>query len=79
MLKHASELEVGDVILGRSPGPLVVRDEPTPAKYRGGGPAWRIKVAGGYPSIVTPGDPEMHIADDPDDAWNEHVKLRSKL
>jgi hypothetical protein len=45
-----------------------------PTRYRGKQDGWRIKVVG-YPTIVVPGDPDVRIADDPGNAWNEYAKL----
>lgn len=76
-IRKASELRVGDVILGRSFGPLVVRATPTLSRYRGKEPGWRIRVLG-YPTLVVPGDPDIPIADNPDSAWSEHAVIRGK-
>jgi hypothetical protein len=75
--RRASELQVGDVIIDRSTRPLTVTAEPTAAKYQGKHPAWRIKVSDGYPSLVVKGDPEITIADDPEEAWSEYAQFRS--
>jgi hypothetical protein len=84
VIKRASEIVEGDVILGRAAGPLTARADAALTPYRGGPETgYRIKVRQGptqiYPAIVTRGDPEMYVADNPDDAWNEHVKIREKL
>jgi hypothetical protein len=78
-IRKASEIKEGDVILGRRAGPLVARADSTATRYRGKQEGWRIKVGDGYPTIVVPGDPDIPIADDPEDAWNEHVQIRNKL
>jgi hypothetical protein len=75
--RRASELQVGDVIIDRSTRPLTVTTEPMATKYRGQHPGWRIKVSDGYPALVVKGDPEITIADDPEEAWNEYAKFRA--
>jgi hypothetical protein len=73
-IRKASEIKIGDVILDRYSQPLVVRADSMPTRYRGKQDGWRIKVVG-YPTIVVPGDPDVRIADDPGNAWNEYAKL----
>lgn len=78
MIKRASEVKEGDVIIGRPRGPQKARADATMSRYRGIMPGVRIKVHG-YPTLVIAGNPDVHIADDPTDAWNEHVLLREQL
>ena len=73
----ASEIRKGDVILGRRAGPLTVREDAEEGIVRGG-LGYRIKLEG-YPTIRMQGDPELIIADNPDKAWDEHVRIRNTL
>lgn len=78
MIKRASEVKEGDVLIGRRAGPQRVRADATLTRYRGVMPGVRIRVHG-YPTLVIAGDPDVHVADDPGDAWNEHVLIWEKL
>lgn len=82
-IRKASELKTGDVVIGLKAGPLVVRRAPMPARYRGKQDGHRLHLGDGQRTFiktwVVAGDPVMHIADNPEDAWNEHVQIRDKL
>lgn len=82
-IRRASELEPGDVVIGMRAGPLIVRRKPVPARYRGQQDGYRVHFGDGRKTFVkawvVAGDPEMHIADNPDEAWNEHVQIRNQL
>lgn len=54
-----------------------------PARYRGKQDGHRLHLGDGQRTFVktwvVAGDPVMYIADNPEDAWNEHVQIRDKL